>query len=144
MAPQKPLIIDAGTIKDLPGGDHLDLGSGGLAVNATAPLKYAATSPAQITSNQDNYNLGTGTFFRLDSDASRNITGLANGADGRMVYLVNVGANNIVLQNQNAGSSAANRIITGTGADVTLAPDNAATLIYDAASQRWRVLSAQQ
>lgn len=144
MTAQKPLVIDAGTIKDLPGGDHLDLGSGGLAVNATAPSKYAATSPAQITADQNDYNLGTGTFFRLVSNASRNITGLANGADGRMVYLVNVGANNIVLQNQNAGSTDANKIITGTGADVTLAADNAATLIYDAASQRWRVLSVQQ
>lgn len=116
----------------------------GLAVGSTSPSKYAATSPAQITADQNDYNLGTGTFFRLSSNASRNITGLANGADGRMVYLVNVGANNIVLQNQNAGSTDANKIITGTGADVTLAPDNAATLIYDATTQRWRILSVQQ
>lgn len=141
---QKPLVIDAGMIKDLPSSEQLDLGNGGLAVNSTSPSRYAATSPAQITADQNDYNFGTGTFFRLSSDASRNVTGLANGADGRMVYFVNVGANNIVLQNQNASSSAANRVITGTGADVTLAADNAATLIYDATTQRWRMLAWQQ
>src|SRR4249919_1187083 len=44
-------------------------------------------SPSQITSNQNDYNpasLSTASTLRLNSDASRDITGLQGGADGRI------------------------------------------------------------
>src|SRR5262245_5386417 len=49
-------------------------------------------SPSQITSNQNNYNptgLSTASVLRLSTDASRNITSLAGGADGRIIVIVN-------------------------------------------------------
>src|SRR5262245_23374625 len=55
-------------------------------------------SPSQITSNQDDYNptgLSTASTLRLSTDASRNITGLQGGADGRIITVVNVGSQNI-------------------------------------------------
>jgi hypothetical protein len=57
-------------------------------------------SPTQITSNQNNYNptgLSTATVLRLTSDASRIISGIAGGTDGRLLTLANVGSNDIVL-----------------------------------------------
>lgn len=109
-------------------------------------MPFAATisTPAEITGNLNNYDLGgtAATLYRISSDASRNITGiLAPGGNlaVKKILLVNVGANDIVLQNENVGSTAANRIITGTGADLTVAADATEELYYDSTSSRWRI-----
>lgn len=97
-------------------------------------------TPAQITSDQDNYNptgLSTASTLRLSTDASRNITGLAGGADGRWIVIHNVGAFNIVLKDS-VTSTAANQF--ALTADVTLAPDAVALLQYDSTSSRWRMI----
>ena len=98
-------------------------------------------SPTQLTADQDNYNptgLSTATVLRLTSDGTRVITGIAGGADGRMLILLNVGNNEIRLASEAAASTAANRfalaqarpIYAGTGA----------VLWYDSTSSRWRCL----
>jgi len=107
-------------------------------------------SPAQITSNQNDYSTSDSTssngngipvgVLRLSSDASRDITGFSGGSDGRRLLLINVGSNAIVLKHQNGSSVAANRIITRTGGDLSLAADDAVQLYYDSTTQRWRVL----
>jgi hypothetical protein len=106
------------------------------------PVSIAVTgdiSPSAITANQNDYaptGLASATVLRLASDASRNITGLTGGADGRVLKLMNVGSNPLVLKNQDAASTAANRFAIGS--DITLAADQAVSLIYDSTSQRWR------
>lgn len=116
-------------------------GGGVWQLAAATGHRTLATSPAQLTANQNDYNPGTGVYFRLSSDASRDITGIANGVDGRRITLANVGTNDIVLKNADANSTAANRLLTGTGADVTLGADDSAELIYDATTSRWRFTS---
>ena len=103
-------------------------------------------SPAQITADQNDFStLNTEGrpvgILRLSSDASRTITGLDDGQDGRVLCIINVGSNNIVLANQSGSSSAENRIITGTGANLTVAADDVVKLLYDGTTQRWRVTS---
>lgn len=98
-------------------------------------------TPQQITANQNDYESAGADVLRLSSDAARNVTGLAGGYDGRRLLVLNVGAFNLVLQNQNVGSSALNRILTGTGADVTLGADDTAMLFYDGTTQRWRIIN---
>src|SRR5689334_3071411 len=98
-------------------------------------------SPSQITGNQNDYNptgLSTATVLRLNSDASRNITGLQGGADGRIITIVNIGSTDIVLKNSDSGSSAANRF--SLQADITLAGGDGCILIYDSTSSRWRCI----
>ena len=98
-------------------------------------------SPTSISSNQNDYNptsLSTSTVLRLTSDASRNITGLAGGADGRVILILNVGSNNIVLKNQDAGSTAANRFLFPGSTGVTIQAEDAVTLWYDSTTSRWR------
>ena len=63
--------------------------------------------------------------------------------EGQLLTIVNVGAQDVVLANQSAGSTAANQIITGTGTDLTLSADESAQLFYDITSARWRVLNAR-
>ncbi len=95
-------------------------------------------SPAQITANQNDYNpagLAAASVLRLNTNASRNVTGLQTGSDGRIVTIVNVGTFPIVLMND-VTSTAANRFLLG--ADVTLAANQSVTLIYDSTSSRWR------
>lgn len=97
-------------------------------------------TPSQITANQNDYNptgLATASTLRLSSDASRNITGLQGGADGRLLILHNVGAQNIVLVDESASSTAGNRF--ALTADVTILPDQMITLQYDSTSSRWRM-----
>lgn len=102
-------------------------------------------TPAQITSNQNNYaptGHDNAFTFRLSSDAVRNISGLAGGVNGRIVILDNVGANAIQLTHEDAGSTAANRFTFNSGqAPVVLSAGEAMMLKYDGTSSRWRALN---
>lgn len=111
------------------------------AAAAGGTLRATATTPAQITAAQNDYNPGGVSLQqRWSSDASRNVTGLSLGqVDGQVHVVTNVGAAAIVLVNESAASTAANRFTTSTGADVTLAAKEQALLGYDGTSSRWRV-----
>lgn len=97
---------------------------------------------AQITSDINNYDMGSGTgaLYRISSDAARSITGFLGGVEGREFVLTNIGSFDITLVNQSSSSSPGNRILTGTGANVTLAADDNAWIIYDPTTARWRLL----
>lgn len=115
----------------------------GGASSTGATWRSIPTSPAQITADQNNYNPGGTSYFqRWNTDASRNITGMtftATQVDGQRHHVYNVGSQNIVLVHQSASSTAANRFLNTTGADITLSADQAADLIYDGTTARWRV-----
>lgn len=115
-------------------------GTSAFFITQTARLYSAPVSPAQITANQHDYAPTAGMNQRWNSDASRNVTGMVAGTSGEHRLITNVGSQNIVLKNQDAGSSAANRWLATSGADVTLAPDNAKVVWYDGTTQRWRIL----
>lgn len=109
--------------------------------NINCPEVVPFINPAAIASDQNNYDIGVGKNFRLTTNGSnRTITGFAGGVDGREITIVNVSANDITISNQSASSDPANRVITGTGADAVLQPDDIASLLYDGTTQRWRVV----
>lgn len=98
-------------------------------------------TPAQITSDQNDYNPSSSVCVNdtlmLSSNASRNITGLAGGVSGCEVLLVNTGSNPIILKDSDAGSTASNRF--SFGGDITLAANQTARLFYQAGSvNKWR------
>lgn len=100
-------------------------------------------SPTQITSSQNDYaptGFSTSAVLRLDLDADRSITGIAGGADGLVKIIHNISTHVLTLKNQDAGSSAANRLLLG--GDVTLNPDTSITLQYDSTSSRWRAITS--
>lgn len=94
-------------------------------------------TPPQLTANTDNYALAVGQINRLSTDAARDLTGLVAAASGTTRLLVNVGAFNLVLKHQ-VTSTAANRFLCQGAADITLGPDDAADVWYDAVVSRWR------
>lgn len=99
--------------------------------------------PSEIKANQNNYDpegLADAAIVQLTSDAARTITGLSGGADGRVLMLSNIGSHTITLVNQSNSSSAANRF--SFGADIPIAPNRTAILIYDGTLSRWRSIVA--
>jgi hypothetical protein len=83
---------------------------------------------------------------RISSSSNVTISGInSTGAqDGTMIVIFNVGTSSITLQNDNGGAASASyRILTGTGNNEALSPNEPATLVYDATSQRWRMIAGR-
>jgi hypothetical protein len=58
----------------------------------------------------------------------------------KAVWLVNGQAStDIIIKNEDAGATAANRIVTGSGNDFTLKPTQMLALVYDSIGTRWRL-----
>lgn len=109
----------------------------------TMPDQFLLTGRADstIAADQNNYaptGATTASEIFIDGGASdRNITGLAGGAAGRILGIVNKGTtNSIMLKNSSASSTATNRFLFP--ADVTLPPNTALVLRYDGTASRWR------
>jgi len=107
------------------------------------PVFRKWTSPASIGSSpQNDFDPGPGDAFRLTSSIDVNISGIVSGDDGQRITLVNIGSNTITLENQGAGSAAANRIIADTGANQDLTVNESVELRYDDTTARWRILAS--
>ena len=109
-------------------------------------LMGAVATPQKLTAEVSDFAPPRSRYtlvWRISSDAPRVITGLANGVDGKILTLSNIGAFPITLANQSGRSAVANRIITGDGVDLRISPDGSATLYYDGASARWRVIAVR-
>ena len=116
-------------------------------------MQYDPITPATLAAGttQDYAGLLTGTanngmrhWARLAGDGAG--TSALGGIDatfaqdGDTFKLTNVSANNVTLNDQDAGSVAANRIISPTGANYVLGPDESAEIVYDLTTARWRIL----
>lgn len=106
-----------------------------------------ALGEANVTlANGANNNVAPGyaTYVRIAGPtAAFSTTGWADGERGRLLLVRNTVAQDWTISNESASSSAANRIITNTGADVTLTGVSAAVFLYDATSERWILFATQ-
>lgn len=100
------------------------------------------STPAQITSNQNNYDIGLTEVLRLSTDAARSITGISGGVKGRSLRIFNVGSFSITLPYESTSSAAANRFYTPSGENTVLYPKSGVWLYYDSVTQRWRIPDA--
>lgn len=113
----------------------------GLGVDAFEPL-----SPSALTANVNDYAPATGNamrqVWRLTTDdlGGVNITGIATqqGSDTQM--LVNIGTvDAITLTHQDVASTAGNRFLFSTGANIVLAANGGSISIWhDTTTDRWR------
>lgn len=110
-------------------------------------LAFESTTPAALAADANDYQgQGLGNSMREvvrveASGADRTITGLDRQQTNDTVYIINVGTTfNVILAHQNASSAAENRIISPTGANLQLGPDEYAFLWHDDVTDRWRVL----
>ena len=96
-----------------------------------------------ISTNQNNLQLGFGGFHRLNVTSASDLTGIAppgteSHKDGRMIRLVNVGTNALSVKNEDANSTASNRINTN-GGNLNFQTGHMLECIYDGTTSRWRV-----
>ena len=110
---------------------------------AITSFEYDTLTPAQITSNQNDYNPTGGVdadIWRITSDQTRKITGIAGGYDGRRIEFQNVNTaadGDVILTYEDTASTAANRFAVDN--DIVLEPGEGAVLTYDGTSARWRI-----
>lgn len=131
------------------GGTIVNIANPGLTIGANKSFinpgstNLVPTTPSQITSDQNDYNPGIASIFRISSDAARNITGIASsaGRQGQLVIFTNIGSFDITFVNESASSTASNRITSSTGADIVVAPNGSLTIYWDNVSMRWRDVS---
>lgn len=129
------------TIRVIPPGKyHLFFSDGSQWMYSGSDI-YKTLSPAQITASQNNYN-PTGAYeadiLRINSDAAWDITGLAGGSAGRIKIIHNVGNFAITFKDESGSSTDANRF--ALNADLVLAADQSVMFLYDAVSERWRMV----
>lgn len=123
--------------------------AGGMVILGGAVLLGSVVTPAQITSNQTDYNPASSQIvstLRISSDvAGRTISGLRNdfsGNQGRVLYLTNVGAFNIILVHETGTGTW--RIKFANSRNFTLKPGVTIQLFYDVNLQRWLLLSGAE
>lgn len=94
-----------------------------------------STGTQTITLNADT------TVLRLNPATTLNVVGITGGADGRFLFIENVGSANAGIYDEHASASAANRIVAGmSGGFGTLVNGGGlAWAVYDGTSSRWRV-----
>ncbi len=97
------------------------------------------TTDYTATGTQDSINFGTGVLFRITSASALTINGIAGGADGRVITLVNASANAVSIGNSTSATPA-NHVVTGTGGTLSVPAGSSVQLAYDSASSVWRVI----
>ncbi|HRF28156.1 MAG TPA: carbohydrate binding domain-containing protein [Candidatus Saccharibacteria bacterium] len=113
-----------------------------LTVSNAGNVAFQRGSDFSTTGSSDDVDFGTGVLFRLTGASTQTITGIANGVDGRVITLVNAASQAANINNEAAGSSASNRIITGTGSNISLPAGSSVSLVYDSGASRWRIIGA--
>gem|GEM_PF-2416867 len=119
--------------------DIANAGSG-LSFNVQGAVAFKRGSDFSTAGMVNDADFGNTSLVRLAGSSAQTITGIASGADGKILTIINAGLNIATLVNQSTSSSAVSRIITGTGNDLFIYPDATVILTYDSGASRWRVL----
>jgi hypothetical protein len=101
------------------------------------PVEAVQTSA--VTGTNNDLAVNTTAFHLIMSGAAPVITGFATGRTGRLLFVEYTGAGTLVINHQDTGSSAANRVITGAAAAVTIKPNGWAMMVYY--SSRWNLIA---
>ena len=126
-------------------GAYFDLHDSKAGLNLDSVISDFIQLPigAMTLTNGANNNVGLPkrSFARITGpSAGFNITGIRDGADGKIAILYNTTAYAMTITN-NATSTAANRILTNTGSDVATTGTGIVSLIYSITDSRWILLS---
>lgn len=78
-------------------------------------------------------------IVRLTNASLTSIDTIPAGREGQPLKLINATGANVQINND-TGGTAANRVLTGTGAALVWRNDSALDLIYDSTSARWRIV----
>jgi hypothetical protein len=121
-------------------------GGTGQTTAADAQAALNAAFDCATTGNIDDLDFGNASQIRMTNATLATIRGLKAGTAGQRVTIVSVGAGQVDLAHQNAGSTAAYRLLNiATSASTSLAAGSgSATYQYDATTVRWRLVGHTQ
>lgn len=91
------------------------------------------------TGSDQDLAAATGTLRILTNASLTSVRSLASPSATRFLLLKNDTGASITIRNQAGAATAANRIITGTGADLIVKDDTTIALVYDTNASRWQV-----
>lgn len=97
------------------------------------------SSGALGASQNDYAGLDGANVGLLSASTAIDITGIAGGFGGRILFLFNTSANTITLKNNSGSSAEANQF--DIGGDYELTGDKGVILIYDGTATNWRLAS---
>ncbi len=118
--------------------------------DSTTSIQLAANPPpanapatTQTTTSTGSVNNFAATSARrlvlyANNATALTLTGLAAGMDGDEIQLIAIGAGTVTLNSLDGSSTAGNQIVTPAATNITV---KTATLVYDVASTKWRVLT---
>jgi hypothetical protein len=115
--------------------------------NVTEQLKLSGFENISLISDEDDWaltNFATRTVYRITLSGNCEISGIAGGAEGKIVVLVSLVSNvdQIALMNESTNSLAANRF--SFGQNIGLLSGQSIILIYDGTASRWRRLNSEK
>lgn len=103
-------------------------------VNSVAFKRHDVASTASILAMDSSTS-----FAKLTGSTATTLHGIdsTSVADGQIIKIFNGSSASLIIKNQSGSASASDRIITSSGVDQTVAPNNSAEFIYDTAQSRW-------
>lgn len=119
-----------------------------IALTASLQIEHALIldeASVLIDSSQNNYAIPTGSagrsVLRIDMSAGAiSITGFIAAESGFVLHVLNVSSVNLTLPHQSGSSTDVNRFICPNASNLVLGAGENCTMIYDGATQRWRVV----
>jgi hypothetical protein len=126
-----------------------------LTVNGNALITGDVAFGGKLTLSGEQVDTSTGTVndfsllttgvtvLRWNGASSATFTGIAGGSNGRVIFVSNESTTQpLGLNNEAAGSAAANRIVNNGAATLTITSGGGALLRYDGTGSRWHVVCA--
>lgn len=129
------------TIVATDSSDNVNVGSGATTVKAATQFAVTRLSNNSGTSTLNDVSTSGGNFVKFTNATGPTITGFANGTDGKVLICYFTAASTIT--HEGAGSTAANRVTTQSGASLSAPAGSTLMFIYDGDSSRWRPVGAE-
>jgi hypothetical protein len=110
-------------------------------LNST-PFGITVLNDNSTSGTSNNYPTGSQSAYRFGG-GNITMTGFDNGFSGKILNITTGNGITITYKNDAAGSTSANRILTGNGFDYIQPPLTTLTLIYDGSDVRWMLQPLQ-
>jgi hypothetical protein len=108
----------------------------------TAAQEFITKPAADVTTSGTISNLANSGTSYIRLTAGTTLSSIVAAGGGKELTLVNANTVDLVVENENTGETAANRIVTGTGSNYTMPTSSQIVLKYDESASRWRAVSA--
>jgi hypothetical protein len=136
-----PLILASASNQNIqlaPGGSGIIQAQG--PVEFVSNVRYDETVDATTSGSIATLTAFTTSYVEVTNAGLVSLSAIPAGAAGQYLILTNDTGASFLINNQDAGVTAANRIITGTNNFITLNNDASLSLIYDSNVSRWRIV----